>query len=326
MVDNDFVLIDMITGYQPAAAVTAGLETGLFDALEEGPASLEELVATLHTHPGSTHALIESLTALGMLTKEGNRYSNSSYVSERVAAGGPMASVIRKEAFFYKAWASLPDVVRTGEPALVSWKERLTSDPETAHGFLVALDVLAKATGPDLSTLPELAPGKKVVDVGGALGSYSRVLAEAGSTVTLVDLPAVIQWASERLSDVPGVSLVAEDVLTHPSAGVEAGSADAVLVSHMIHDLSPESSVDLLRRAFQALRPGGAVVVNDFAGDSGPGAFGPLFDLMMRVETGGAAYDRSTLLSMVTEAGFDDPRFANFDDPLTVIIATKPTG
>jgi len=65
-------------------------------------------------------------------------------------------------------------------------------------------------------------------------------------------------------------------------------------------------------------------VVNDFAGDAGPGAFGPMFDVMMRVETGGAAYPLVTLLSMVESAGFTDVAAVALPEPLTVITGVRP--
>ena len=61
------------------------------------------------------------------------------------------------------------------------------------------------------------------------------------------------------------------------------------------------------------------MVVNDFAGDSGPGAFGPLFDLMMALETGGNAYARADLVAMMEEAGLAEVTVEEFDPPLTVI-------
>ena len=66
------------------------------------------------------------------------------------------------------------------------------------------------------------------------------------------------------------------------------------------------------------------MVVNDFAGDSGPGAFGPLFDVMMRVETGGAAHSSAILESIMARAGFEGIVRLPYDDPLTVYTGVRP--
>jgi hypothetical protein len=65
--------------------------------------------------------------------------------------------------------------------------------------------------------------------------------------------------------------------------------------------------------------PGGTIVVNDFAGDAGPGAFGPMFDVMMRVETGGAAHPLGALRAMMESAGFEDVTVVDLPEPLTVL-------
>jgi hypothetical protein len=98
---------------------------------------------------------------------------------------------------------------------------------------------------------------------------------------------------------------------------------DAALVSHMLHDFNEVDCMDLLSRVRGALRSGGHVVVNDFAGDLGPGSFGPMFNLMMRVETGGAAHSLGALTTMLEAAGFVGVRRAPFDEPLVVLVAQK---
>ncbi len=205
------------------------------------------------------------------------------------------------------------------------WRSQLDGNPERARAFLEALDVLARIGGPPLHELDELAPGKRVLDVGGGLGTYARLLSEAGSHVTVVDYPLVAGWAMEELEGT-GVNVVGVDVFEHPCCGVTPGSMDAALVSHLVHDLTEKQATELLRRVRSAIAPGGHVVVNDFAADSGPGAFGALFDVMMRVETGGAAHSIATLESMLAGAGFDGIRRLPYDDPLTVYTGVNPSG
>ncbi len=61
----------------------------------------------------------------------------------------------------------------------------------------------------------------------------------------------------------------------------------------------------------------------DFAGDSGPGTFGPLFDLMMAVETGGNAYFLAQLTAMMKDAGLTDVRHHDFESPSTVLSVVR---
>jgi 2-polyprenyl-3-methyl-5-hydroxy-6-metoxy-1,4-benzoquinol methylase len=319
LIESDFSLIDLITGYQGAAVATAALRVGVFDGLSETPVSAQDLAAELQADESNLEALLDALVAIGLAHRVESGYVTTPFVTERISGAGDLASVVEKEAFFARAWLDLDRVVMTGEPAMTSWRDRLSDDPETAQSFLVALDVLARISGPPLEDLPELAPGRRVLDVGGALGTYAKKLAAAGSEVVVVDLAEVVAWAE------PGedVEYVVADVDEDRSAGVEPESFDAALVSHMLHDRSEKDCQALLQQVRQAIRPGGHIVVNDFAGDSGPGAFGPLFDVMMRVETGGAAHKLSRLVTLLEEAEFSEIRRLEFDEPLTVLIGVR---
>ena len=323
MIDNDWKLIDLVTGYQPAAAITTAHRLGVFSVLGRVPRPVGDLAADLEVDRSNLAALLEALVGIGLLERDGARYAATPYTAERLGPGGEMGLVVDKEAVFAGAWSRLDEVVTRGRPVMEPWRSQLDTNPEQARAFLDALDVLARIGGPPLHELDALAPGKQVLDVGGGLGTYACLLAEAGSHVTLVDYPLVAGWASEELEGT-GVEVVGVDLFEHPSCGVPPGSMDAALVSHLIHDLTEERAVRLLHRVRSAITPGGLVVVNDFAGDSGPGAFGPLFDVMMRVETGGAAHSRATLESMLAGAGFEGIRQLPYGDPLTVYTAVRP--
>ena len=323
MIDNDLDLIDLITGYQPAAVIASAQRIGLFELLGSGPGSAGELAVTLSADPANLEALLEALVALGLVRRTGRRYAATPYTSRRLGQEGEMALVVAKEAVFAEAWTRLDRVILEGTPVMPPWKSQLDADPGRAIAFLEALDVLARIAGPAVGEMGALVPGRRVLDVGGGLGTYARMMDEAGSRVTLVELPPVAKWAADRLAGT-GVAVVGIDLFEHRSCGVEAGSMDAALVSHLLHDLSRERGVDLLRRVWAALRSGGRVVVNEFASDSGPGPFGALFDVMMRVETGGAAHSRATLAAMLEEAGFTGGELLPYEDPLTLYTGTKP--
>lgn len=316
--------LGLVTGYQGAAVVTAASRLGVFERLARQPWRGDDLAAELGTDPHATGALLASLEALGLAARGPAGFTATPFVVDRLGRDAELGLVVEKEAFFARAWLDLERVVRTGRPVLDPWRERLDRDPDQARAFLQALDVLARLTGPDLASVPALTPGRTVIDVGGGLGSYARMLAAAGSDVVLLDLPQVAAWAREALADVEACRVVAADVVSEPLPA-EAAGADAALVSHLLHDLSPETCVEVLAAVRASLAPGGAVVVNDFARDAGPGPFGPLFDLMMCVETGGAAYEVAELVVFCEEAGFVDVRRLDVPAPLTLLEARIPS-
>jgi SAM-dependent methyltransferase len=324
-INDVYTFMDMLTGYQPAMLIMAAENLRLYDAVSTEPRPVADIASDLGADADSLQPVLTSLARLGLLRESNEGFATTPFAAEHLGEGRDLALVVQKEEYFARAWLSLDEVTRTAEPALEPWRSRLQTQPDVAEMFLAALNVLAEHVGPKLWELPELAPGKRVLDVGGGFGFYARRLVAAGSNVVLVDLPELLSAIGQRLEDLPdgSVELIAADVLSERSCGVDPGSIDTALVSHMLHDLSVDAGTELLRRVHTAIRPGGELVVNDFAGDSGPGAFGPMFDVMMRVETGGAAHELSTLLSMVQDAGFEHAHRHELQEPLTVIKATR---
>jgi len=320
MIENIYQLIDLITGYQPAAVVSAANRIGLFRALSAiEPRTVDVLASDLGAPREQLAKLVSGLEAVGLVTQHPDGFLATEFTATELTSD--MAKVVEKEAYFARVWNHLAESILSGRPLLDPWQKRLISDPDQALQFLEALDVLARRTGPPIASISELAPGKKVLDIGGGLGTYTRQLAEAGSEVVLVDLEPVTNWASDRLFDLD-VSVVVADVFRHDSCGVSAETFDAALVSHLIHDLKPDRALDLLRRAARTVTPGGHVVVNDFVVD-GPDPFGPLFDLMMSVETGGNAYPLAELMAMMREAGLENVYRCDFGPPVSVLIGEK---
>ena len=76
-----------------------------------------------------------------------------------------------------------------------------------------------------------------------------------------------------------------------------------VLLAHLLHDLGDDDCAAVLQVAATVCRRGGQVVVFELPGDP-PGAFGPMFDLMMRVETEGRARRADELVALLRAAGF----------------------
>ncbi len=306
-----FDTIDVMTSYQHAAALTAAARCGVFDVLAERSLTWTETAAELGTDPTATRALLDAMVGLGLvdLDDEVGRY-RAGPVAARLGAGGDLRLVVEKEAFLARVWLDLADSVRSGRPVLAPWRDRLVADPVQAREFLSALVVLAAQTGPDLATVLELAPGSTVADLGGGLGAYAVPLAGAGAEVTLVDLAPVVDWARDDLSAIDAdtrrrIVVCEADLLAADAAERIGGRFDVVLLSHLLHDLSDDDAAVVLGLARRLLRPGGSVVVFELPGDP-PGAFGPLFDLMMRVETPGAARRVDELVALLEAAGFVD--------------------
>ena len=85
----------------------------------------------------------------------------------------------------------------------------------------------------------------------------------------------------------------------------------------IMHDWDEEKNKALLRRSFEALAPGGAVVISELLVNddkTGP-APAALMSLNMLIETEGRNYTAAEYSAWLIEAGFRDVETVAFDAP-----------
>ena len=106
------------------------------------------------------------------------------------------------------------------------------------------------------------------------------------------------------------------------------GGHDLAMLSAIIHQNSPEENVDLFRKVFNALVPGGRIVIRDHVmePDRTEPKDGALFAVNMLVNTeGGSTYTCEEIRSWLEEAGFANVRYLKAGEHMNALIeAFKP--
>jgi SAM-dependent methyltransferase len=322
--------LELLELYQRSAVVAAACRTGIADVLAAGGGESlcpEAVAARAGTHPGATRALLGAMTALGLATRGPGGYALTEAAAV-LARSHPrsLAAVVDKEWFFYRAWSELDGAVRDGHARVRPWRERLARDPLQALSFLEALDDLAAHFGGELPALAGLVEGGRLLDVGGGAGSHAAALTRAVPRLTAVVLDLAPVEAVLRRRH-PELAFVAGD-LEAPRFGRPVGERwDAVLLANVLHDHPPEAARRIVGEAAALVRPGGTVLVYEWAlpdGGDVPAAVA-LFGLMMLVENeGGAAYTESQLTGWLREAGLAEVRLRRGSGPIVVLRARRP--
>lgn len=283
-------IIDITNAYLDSCTLFSASDLGIFGKLAElGAAGADTLAGALGLNPRGTRLLLDACVAAGLLEKQDGVYRNTADTRAFLVPGSPgdLSQAIRYNRDVYPAWGKLTSFVRTGKP-VESPDLHLGDDPDRTRSFVLSMHGRALGIGRMVVQQLELSGRKMLLDVGGGPGTYSVLLTAAnpGLKSTVLDLPPVVaiaaeliasQGASDRVSTLPG------DYHTTPfPQGV-----DAINFFGMLHQESPESIVDLLRRAWDALQPGGVVHVMDMMTDATHTApkFSALFGLNMALTT-----------------------------------------
>jgi len=111
--------------------------------------------------------------------------------------------------------------------------------------------------------------GRKALDVGCGTGRWSRLLAEAGASVTGIDLqPETLRDNRARLPACRFVEMSADTL------GLASGSFDLVVAVTVLQHLPDESQALALSEIRRVLAPGGRVLLLEAARERGPHVFG----------------------------------------------------
>jgi SAM-dependent methyltransferase len=104
---------------------------------------------------------------------------------------------------------------------------------------------------------------------------------------------------------------------------------DLILLSAVCHMLGPEENRDLIRRAFEALAPGGRLVIKDFLleADKTAPRQAAVFSINMLVGTRrGSDYSKQEYRTWLEEAGFRQVRHREVPGPAEMLLAVKQSG
>lgn len=251
--------------FAPEVILFTAFELGLFEELGRGARSAAALAAASGLSQRGVPRLLESLAALGLVVKDGGRYSLSPLARRYCLAAsadymGPVALSWKPLMFL---WLGLPEAVRTGHPVLASLPKRWRRDYDVhlAH----ALFRLHRDPAWELAAKVRL-PYEDVLDVaaGSCVWSLPFALLRRRARVTALDSAPVLE-AARGYARAFGVEkryrFVAAD-LHEAALGEER--YDIALAGHICHSEGAEGSRELILRCHRALRPAGVLVVLDY--------------------------------------------------------------
>lgn len=318
-------------GFWRSRILFAGVELGIFEALSKHPMTEDEIIGELGYDRRGAGILLGALAGMGLLDVEAGRYRIADSWVDMLVKDGAMSQVhiithLRK---MWDSWGRLDEVVRTGRrrqlPPLNAGE-----DEAGIRAFIGGMHEAGRQSARELAARLDLAGVNRMLDVGGGPGTYCIELARRRHELhaTLMDRRLPLEVARENIEAAEFEDRIERrigDALTD-----DYGSDyDLVLISQLLHAYGPVENALVVRKGAAALRPGGRMIINEFAlltGRSLP-ANAAMFSVNMLVNTDeGRAYTADEIKAWMSEAGLVDIRHEDLACRSTLFIGILPAG
>jgi hypothetical protein len=329
-------LMALSTGFWAFKTLAAAHELDLFSRLAGGAGiTVDGMQDAFGLHPRPAEMLLTGCAAIGLLEKTDRGYRNTPLSEAYLVRGKPYyfgGFVEMADKRLYAGWGRLTEALRTNRPT--TWDPAVQSsmfdgeDPLVLATFWEAMHSLSTMTARKLGEAVDLGHFRRLLDIGGGSGAYDIELCKQYGALraTVLDLPHVAAIAAGKIAD----SGLTDRIATAGGSFFEPlpKDHDVHLLSMILHDWDEAKNRALLRRSFEALPSGGAVVISELLVNdekTGP-APAALMSLNMLIEAEGRNYTPAEYSAWLAEAGFRRIQTVWFDAPAAngAVIGYKP--
>ncbi len=326
-------------GYMASKTLLAAVKMGLFTELGSSSLTAREIQTRLNLHGRGLLDFLDALHSLELLNRDGvgdnARYSNNEstglYLNKNNLQyiGGILEMSNDR---LYKFWGNLEDGLRTGKPQNEvkdtdkNQFEEFYASPERIRSFLESMAGIQMGNFMMFARQFDFSKYQTLCDIGGASGQLSIIVSmhQPHIQCTSFDLPIIEPIAKSIIGKFGfdgRVKTVSGDFFKD-----DFPKADVITMGNILHDWGLDDKNKLMKKAFDALPPDGALVVIESIIDDERknNTMGLLISLTMLIETH-EGYDITfgEFTSCAKAAGFKDTKLMPLTGPTSAAIAFK---
>jgi O-methyltransferase domain/Dimerisation domain len=331
---DDRPVWDVILSTIGTRAVVAAHQLKLFPLLGERPRTLQEICGALSVAPRPAQAMLSACASLGLVDVSDGRFSLTPVAEDYLLPTSPMYlgsflefGLVVNERLY--ALETVQKALATGEAQVYGTGELFKSHEEQAalmRGFtemMHAHSIGAAITWPDKV---DLSSTRLMLDVAGGSGAHSigalrrwpklqAVVFEIPPVCPVTEEFAARYELADRIRAQPG------DMWKDPFP-----KADLHFYADIFHDWPPEKCQFLAKKSFDALEPGGRIILHEMLfNDDKSGPFSTAaYSVAMSLWTEGQQFSGKELTALLTEAGFREVETKPSAGYFSIVVGRKP--
>ncbi|HEV2246463.1 MAG TPA: methyltransferase [Terriglobia bacterium] len=332
-------ILQVAFAFWTSKVLLTAVQLGVFSKLGDRRMTGAKLGAEIGLHERGIRDFFDALVAMQFLNREGDGpsavYFNTPSGALFLDSSSPRyigGWLVMMNDRLFRFWHDLPEALRTGLPqneikhSQKGMFEELYQDLPRLEQFMGAMTGLSRINFEAFAAKFDFSKFKTLCDVGGATGLLSIEVAKKHPHLhcTSFDLPVVEPIAQKHIAaaGLSGrISTAAGDFFKDPLP-----KADIITMGMILHDWNLEKKMQLIRSAYEALPPGGALVAIEALIDDArrENLFGLLMSLNMLIEFGDAFdYSGADFRGWCSEAGFRRFEVLHLAGPSSAAIAYK---
>lgn len=317
-------VMGIASSYWQSKVLHTAVRLDLFTLLSDKALTVSQLATKCKADKRGLEILLIATVSLGLLNQTGGKYRNTRLSKTFLVKGSKrfQGGIVSMFDTWYGAWGDLHDAVVKGKPVVGKPHDQGT---EALRNYIYGMHYRALAQGDILARDIDFSDRKHLLDIAGGPGTFDVKFCQKnkGLSATVLDLPQTLEITTEivrsfglekRINRRPG------NYLTDRSFGK---GYDAVLLSSMFNQESPKIIGKILKKAFNALEPGGFVLVQDQMLNrtkTGP-VLSALIGVNQLIHTpGGAAYSEKEVSEWMSATGFKKVKTVQLSEPSPFVV------
>ena len=328
-------VLDLLEAFRRSKTMFAAVSLGVFDALTSGAKSLGTLADELGADADALERLLDACVGLHLLGRQGNSYQNMPVATAYLSSASPQqltGYICYSNTVMWKLWSHLEDAVREGTHR---WKQgygwegpifsHFFKTDDAKREFLMGMHGFGLISSPHVVGAFDLSRFNQFIDLGGATGHLAIAACQRYPKLRAVvfDLPDAMPLAREMVAASPvadRLELAAGDFFQDPLP-----QGDLYGLGRILHDWTEQKLIKLLRRIYDALPTGGAVLIAEkllLDDKTGP-RWAQMQNLNMLTCTEGKERTLREYETLMMQVGFRNVTGCRTNSPLDVVLATK---
>jgi precorrin-6B methylase 2 len=336
---NPSKIMEIGMGFFASKTMLTAVNMGLFTHLAKTELTGQAIKEKLGLHKRGLYDFLDTLVALGFLQRTGIKetaiYSNAEDTElfldkNKPSYIGGMLEMANNR--LYPFWNNLEEGLKTGLPQNETKMgeapifEALYSDEAKLREFLKAMGGIQMGNFMMFAQIFDFTNYHTLCDVGGAGGYLAAQVAITNQHIHCLtfDLPPVEPIAKENITMMglhDRVSTLSGNFLSE-----DLPKADVITMGNILHDWGIKEKKMLIKKAYDALPQGGALVVieNIIDDNRSKNAFGLMMSLNMNIETPeGFDFSAEDFDGWAKKCGFTQTSVMALTGPSSAIIAIK---